>query len=56
MALASGSKLRAVSERVGHARPSITMNVYAHVLPDQHVEVAENVGRLLFGRPPHEAL
>lgn len=31
--LAKGIPLKTVSTRLGHARPSITMNIYAHALP-----------------------
>jgi len=48
LAIAAGSNIGAVSRRVGHARTSITMDVYAHVLPEQHAEVADKVGSLLF--------
>ncbi len=32
----------------GHARASITMGLYAHVLPKQQTEVADNIGFVLF--------
>ena len=39
-----------MSKNLGHARTSITMDVYAHVMPQQHLEVADKVGAVLFGR------
>lgn len=32
--LAAGTPIKAVSERLGHAKTSITLDTYAHVLPD----------------------
>ena len=29
-----GVSPKVVSERLGHARPAITMDIYSHVLPD----------------------
>ncbi len=49
LALQSGAHLKAVSERVGHAKTSITMDVYAHVSRQQHEEVADKIGAALFG-------
>jgi integrase len=49
LALASGANLKAVSQRVGHAKTSITMDLYAHVLPEQHLDVSDRVGAALFG-------
>lgn len=31
--LPAGEPLKIVSERLGHASPSVTMTVYAHVMP-----------------------
>jgi integrase len=47
--LAAGTPLRVVSERLGHAKTSITLDTYAHVLPDMQDAAAETVSRLLFG-------
>jgi integrase len=49
LALASGANLKAVSQRVGHAKTSITMDLYAHVLPEQHRDVSDKVCAALFG-------
>lgn len=38
-----------VSERLGHASATITLETYAHVLPDQRVESAQVIGRVLDG-------
>jgi integrase len=49
LALAAGANFKAVSQRVGHAKPSITLDLYAHVLPEQHLDVSDRVGAALFG-------
>ncbi len=49
LAIAAGANVGAVSKRVGHARTSITTDIYQHVLPEQHLDVADKVGSLLFG-------
>ena len=49
LALAAGANIKAVSQRVGHAKTSITMDLYAHVLPEQHLDVSDRVGAALFG-------
>jgi len=36
-----------VSERLGHASPGFTLNVYLHVLPGMHAEAAQVFDRLL---------
>jgi integrase len=32
--IASGANILTISKIVGHANPSITLNVYSHLLPD----------------------
>ncbi len=44
-AIADGLPIKAVSQHVGHAQTSITMDIYAHVLPHQRTEVAKKIGR-----------
>ena len=36
-----------VSERLGHSKVSMTMEVYAHVLPDMQHEAAARIGTIL---------
>jgi len=50
IALAAGVPLGIVSERLGHARTSITLDTYAHTLPGQHREAADRLADALFGR------
>jgi integrase len=45
--LQAGQPVHVVSERLGHAKVSMTMEVYAHVLPGMQDEAARRIGRLL---------
>jgi len=47
LALQAGANLKAVSKRVGHARASTTLDLYAHVTPEMHTEVSDKVGAAL---------
>jgi len=49
LAIQKGANIKAVSQRVGHSETSITMNLYAHVMPEQHKDVADKIGDALFG-------
>ncbi len=46
LALKSGVPVKVVQERLGHANPSITMNIYAHVIKGMQAEAAETVAAL----------
>ena len=48
--LAAGQPVTVVSERLGHARVSVTLDTYAHVLPDMQERAVEAFGSLLYGR------
>jgi integrase len=48
LALASGAPLKAVSERLGHAKSSVTLDIYSHVLPDMQDRVVEAIDAALF--------
>ena len=50
LAIAAGADIGAVSQRIGHARTSTTMDVYHHVLPRTYAEVSAKVGAALFGQ------
>jgi len=52
LALASGANIKAISRHIGHAQSSLTLDVYAHVMPDQHRDVADKVGAILFDHKP----
>ena len=45
--LKSGIPVKVVSERLGHASPGFTLNVYQHVLPSMQAEAAQVFDRLL---------
>lgn len=46
--LAAGTPIRAVSERLGHAKTSITLDTYAHVLPDMQDHAVNAISAALF--------
>ena len=48
--LADGEPVHIVSERLGHANVSVTLNVYAHVLKEHQQSAADRIGALLHGR------
>jgi integrase len=45
--LQAGTPIHVVSERLGHSKVSMTMEVYAHVLPDMQKDAAATMGALL---------
>jgi integrase len=45
--LSSGADVRTVAGRLGHANPSVTLNVYAQFLPQSDRRAAEALGALL---------
>ncbi|QXU55230.1 tyrosine-type recombinase/integrase [Rhodococcus sp. LW-XY12] len=45
--LAAGVPVKVVSERLGHASVSVTMDVYAHVMPGAQRSAAERFASLL---------
>ncbi len=47
--LQAGTPVHVVSERLGHSKVSMTMEVYAHVLPDMQRDAASTLGALLHG-------
>ena len=47
--LQAGEPVHVVSKRLGHARVEITLNTYAHVLPDMQQQAAATMGGILFG-------
>jgi integrase len=47
--LQAGEPVKVVSERLGHASPTITLTIYAHVLPGMQKDAAATFGRLLAG-------
>ena len=47
--LDAGVPVQVVSERLGHATVSITMDVYAHVLKHRETDAAQRIGGALYG-------
>lgn len=54
--LAAGLPVPAVSARLGHANPAITMKVYAHALAGQDAQAAQAIGRALAVGAPAESV
>jgi integrase len=48
--LASGENVKVVSERLGHASATLTLDTYSHVLPDMQQRAADRLEDLLFAR------
>ncbi len=49
LALQAGVHPKVVSERLGHATVSITLDTYSHAIPAMEEEAAEKVAALVFG-------
>jgi integrase len=47
MLLRAGYGIRAVSRRLGHARPGMTLRVYSHVIPNDDAQLANGVQKML---------
>jgi integrase len=50
LALAAGVHPKVVSERLGHASITITLDTYSHAIPAMQETAAELVADLVFGR------
>ena len=48
LALQAGLNPKVVSERLGHASVSLTLDVYSHVIPAMQKELAEKVAAFVF--------
>ena len=56
LCLLAGIHPKVVSERLGHATVSITLDTYSHVLPNMQREASQKLDAMLFNRPnPDEA-
>ncbi|MGQ9586401.1 MAG: tyrosine-type recombinase/integrase [Anaerolineae bacterium] len=49
--VAGGMPIPAVSARLGHSNPAITMGVYSHALQGQDDAAAQAIGKVMSGRP-----
>ncbi|MDN3357332.1 tyrosine-type recombinase/integrase [Actinomadura sp. DC4] len=47
--LIKGVPVKVVSERLGHASPTVTLTVYAHVLPGNQRDAADTFAALVSG-------
>lgn len=47
--LLSGEHAKVVSERLGHAKITMTLDIYSHVLPSMQQQAAQRLGSLLHG-------
>jgi integrase len=45
--LAAGESIKVVSERLGHVNPTVTLNVYCHVLPGMQAQASDRLDSLL---------
>ena len=52
LALKAGVHPKVVSERLGHANISITLDLYSHVVEDMQSDAADQIGAVLFGEVP----
>ena len=46
LSIRAGANVIALSRRLGHSKPSITLDVYGHVFDDSDSEIAEGLDRL----------
>jgi len=56
LALKAGIHPKVVSERLGHATVSITLDLYSHVLDGMQAEAAEQISAVVFGTASVDAL
>lgn len=47
--LQAGQPVHVVAQRLGHSKVEMTLNIYAHVLPDMQQEAAAKLGAMLHG-------
>jgi MOSC domain-containing protein YiiM len=45
--LSQGQSVRAVSQRLGHSNPALTLRVYAHCMPSDDPQLAETLNKML---------
>ena len=50
LALADGESPKVLQDRLGHKKITTTMDIYAHVLPEQNRAAAERSGARLHGK------
>jgi integrase len=47
--IAQGENIKYIQNQLGHASPTITLNVYAHLMKDRNPEAARRLENLVFG-------
>ena len=47
--LRAGEPVKVVSERLGHSKVTMTLEIYAHVLPDMQQHAATTLSAILHG-------
>lgn len=47
MLIANGVNVKVISERLGHSKISVTLDVYSHVLPNMQQEVADKLDKII---------
>lgn len=45
--LSAGHSLKAVSQRLGHANPTMTLRVYAHTMPNDDANLADGLAKMM---------
>lgn len=45
--LSAGHSLKAVSQRLGHANPTMTLRVYAHTMPNDDANLADGLAEMM---------
>lgn len=50
--IAAGEDIKTVQSRLGHSNVSLTLDMYAHALPEKDREAANIIGALMDKRPP----
>ena len=46
--------MKTVQHRLGHASVTLTMNLYAHALPENDARAAQPIGNLFFEAPSEQ--
>ena len=47
--IANGEDIVRVSRLLGHSSPTVTLNVYSHILPNEHYRSADRLVEFVYG-------
>ena len=47
--LRTGENIKYIQTQLGHASPTVTLNVYAHLMKDRNPEAAQRLENAVFG-------